>query len=81
MTETHYRQGTKLVARSDFTAKIPGDKGRGLTVRKGQEFWVSSASTSAAHKQGFVMVARKGKTSADAYPFDAKMLESLFLVS
>ncbi|UOL48138.1 hypothetical protein vBPaerPsIn_110 [Pseudomonas phage vB_Paer_PsIn] len=66
------KQGTDLIAKANFTARLPGAK-RGISVKPGDKFWVTTPSYS---NTDFVGVARKGITTS--YLFTAKDVQTLF---
>jgi hypothetical protein len=72
-----YKHCTELTAKSDFAFRV-GGKGRAITVRTGQAFWVTNTQVD-QQTRGIVLVDRKGKGSISAgYAFTPEQIETLF---
>lgn len=78
--ESAYKQGTRLTAKKDFQFKAPGARGRQITVKAGQKFWVTNTGLDPAHKN-IVMIDREGKGHiSHGYAFSPEMIADLFQV-
>lgn len=69
-------QCDELVAKETFSFRA-SDKGRSVTAKKGDVFWVVSSSTEVA--AGVVRLARKGKNAGNAYAFTPELVEQHFM--
>jgi len=75
------KQGARLTAKKDFLFKTPGIKGRPVTVRSGQRFWVTN-SMSLQESSNVVTIDREGKGHiSHGYAFDPNTIDDLFDVS
>jgi len=77
-TTTPLRQGTRLVAKTDF--RFGTGKGRAVMVRTGQKFWVTNSQVDQA-AQKLVLIDRAGKGSiSNGYAFSPAMVDAYFHV-
>lgn len=75
---TTYSQGMILKAKQAFTMKVPGTRGRPVTVKVGDEFWVTTATYT---NKTSANVERKGKgVISGGHKLDLPDLEALFEV-
>jgi len=73
-------QGHALIAKSDFAFRASA-KGRAVTVRKGQGFWVTTSEYTQA-RTGVVTIDRKGKGCiGNGYHFTPAQIADLFEVA
>lgn len=71
-------QGTTLRAKAAFTFKVPGARGRPVTVKPGDCFWVTNCETD-QNKRGVVMVDREGRGYiSQGYAFDPAQIKDFF---
>lgn len=74
------KQGARLVARRDFQFKVPGVKGRAVTVRAGQRFWITNSMLDQDARK-VVMIDREGRGHiSNGYAFTPEMIADLFTV-
>lgn len=66
-----------LICKVAFSFKVEGQRGRGINVKLGDKFWITSASYM-IKRDGIVKIARKGKTLDDSYPFTAEIISQYF---
>jgi hypothetical protein len=72
------KQGIRLVAKSAFTFKAPGERGRPVVVRPGQRFWVTN-STLDQERQNVVMIDREGRGHiSNGYAFTPETIDQYF---
>ena len=76
-SESDYKHCDSLKARVAFRFK-PGGKGRAITVKEGDSFWVTSCSTSRERTAGLVCIARKSESMHYRYAFAPDMLIQCF---
>ena len=74
------KQGTYLTAKHDFRFRNPAPRGRTITVRKGDVFWITNCALQ-QKETGVIRIDRKGKGCiSHGYPFDRATLEQFFTV-
>lgn len=72
------KQGTILQAREAFSMKAPGTRGRPVSVKAGDEFWVTTATI---NNKETMRIDRKGKgTISNGWLISAQLVHSLFEV-
>lgn len=75
------RQGSTITAKSAFTFKASGTRGRAVTVRSGDKFWITNCETDQA-RQGVVMIDRTGRGHiSHGYAFQPEILQAWFEVA
>lgn len=69
-------QGDEIIANQDFSFKVAGARGRPVTVRKGDIFWITSPSY---ENKESVKIERKGKGHINTgYCFDIETINTYF---
>lgn len=64
-----------LKAKKEFTMRMPGSRGRAVSVKAGDLFWVTTGKFCA----GLPMIQRKGKGHmGTGYPIDPQLILDLF---
>jgi hypothetical protein len=77
-TSETIRQGTVLVAKSDFQFKAPGSRGRSVVARTGDRFWVTNSMTDQM-SSGVALIQREGRGHiSTGYAFDLRQIHSFF---
>lgn len=75
---TAYRQGATLKAKAPFSFKAPGSRGRAVTVKPGQLFWVTNSGLD-QNRSGLVMIDRIGRGCiSNGYAFNPDTLQQYF---
>ena len=75
---TQYKQGATLKAKAAFQFKAPGSRGRAVTVKPGQLFWVTNCSTD-QQRSGHVTIDREGRGHiSHGYAFHPETLRQYF---
>lgn len=73
---TNFEQCQNLVAKQAFTMKVPGQRGRAVSVKVGDKFWVTTPTYS---NVSVAKIERKGKGSiSSGYQMDVSTIQSLF---
>jgi hypothetical protein len=71
------KQGTELIAKQAFTMKVPGAKGRPVSVKIDDKFWVTTPKYS---NNTHVKIDRVGKgTIGNGHYVDLEALNCLFI--
>lgn len=75
---TNFEQCQDLVAIQAFTMKVPGAKGRAVSVKVGDKFWIT---TPAYSNEIVAKIDRKGKGMiGNGYQMDVETIKALFEV-
>lgn len=75
---TTFEQCQDLVAIQAFTMKVPGAKGRAVSVKVGDKFWIT---TPAYSNEIVAKIDRKGKgIIGNGYQMDVETIKALFEV-
>jgi hypothetical protein len=81
LTVETIKQGADLVAKSGFQFKAPGARGRAVTVKPGQRFWVTNSDLD-QKRSGQVMIDRAGRGCiSHGYAFTPATLAQYFEVA
>lgn len=74
------KQGASLVAKLAFSFRTPGNRGRSVTVKPGQRFWVTNSGTD-QQASGLVTIDREGRGCiSHGYAFRPSALQQYFEV-
>lgn len=64
-----------IKAKQPFSMKMPGARGRAVSVKAGDLFWI----TTGKYSKGLPMIQRKGKgTMGTGYPIDPALIYAFF---
>lgn len=73
-----YKHGAPLIALSGFTFKVPGARGRAVSVKPGARFWVTNAMQDQAAR-GVVLIEREGRGCiSHGYAFTPEAVAQFF---
>lgn len=72
------KHGQSLIAKQAFGFKVPGARGRGVTVKVGDKFWVTNCGTD-QKRSGLILIDREGKGYiSHGYAFAPETLATYF---
>ncbi len=81
MTFQTIKQGATLTAKSGFQFKAAGARGKPVTVKPGQRFWVTNCGTDQQRSQ-MIVIDREGRgVISHGYAFAPNTIEQLFEVA
>lgn len=73
------RQCDIMICVKPFTFRISGQRGRAITVKEGDKFWIVTPEYVMKRAENKIIeMARKGKNMADAYPFAVETVAEYF---
>lgn len=76
---TNFEQCQNLVAKQAFTMKVPGSRGRAVSVKVGDKFWITTPTYS---NVTVAKIDRKGKgIIGNGYQMDIETIKALFEVA
>lgn len=77
-TQSTYKHGTRLKARTGFVFKNPATR-RNVTIKDGELLWVSNTTVDQA-KHGAANLARINRTAGDGWYFTLESIAYMFEV-